>query len=205
MSKNINNIDDLLRESFEDFSSAPSPETRAKVSTAVRSFNFFRFSLGNFNIFYMTAIIIGGTMILGFTTGIFSSDSEKRYQKQQNNILRDTINESSEINTNNSETDVQKNTNSKYENNYLEKHNVFSVTKMETVSNPDESFSQETITNESNGETLTKEVGESNLQSGENKIVYDTIVETVKVLITDTITKEVHQTVEMKKNKKNKK
>ncbi len=55
-----------------------------------------------------------------------------------------------------------------------------------------------------NEETLSKENEDANLKTHENKIIYDTIVETVKIIITDTVNNKVHQTVEIKKTKKTK-
>jgi len=202
MSKNINNIDDLLRDDFEDFSSDVSPDVRAKVSNAVRSFNFFRFSPGNFNVFYLTAIIIGTSVILSFTTGIFTTGTRETNQTKPNNQKINSTVESSDK-TVNSETDVQNNENTLFENK-TESQSVFPMTKIINSSNTDGNDSQESIFQDGNVETLSNEIVETNSSTEGNKIVYDTIVETVKVFITDTITNEVHQTVEVKKNKKTK-
>ncbi len=201
MSKNINNIDDLLRDSFEDFSSEPSPAVRSKVSAMVRSFNFFKFNLGSFNVFYLAALILGTTLILSFSTGLFSSGKE-----------RDVINKKTEqkkITTVESETNEDKSGQDKpvieKEQNSLKN----AIVKTKSVSGSSVSISKNIGEVENLNTTETKpgvtriEIKSSDSsESNERLIVHDTIVNTVKIIVTDTIKTEVHQTIEVKNNRK---
>jgi hypothetical protein len=206
MSRNINNIDDLLRDSFEDFSSEPSPAVRAKLSTSVRNFNFLKFNPGSFNVFYLTAIILGTSAIVSFSTGVFSSDSEYSETTKNTELKKDTATESSVIEKTTNSDVIVPNTEITASEKNIVNSNGFFVPQTDVVNDSELSvFSPGIINQSDNFETEAGEIADSNSIPEEKSFIFDTIVETVKIVVTDTITTEVRKTVEMRKNRRNKK
>jgi len=198
MSTNYNNIDEMLSDSFEDFSSAPSPSVRAKMSKRIRHFNFFKFSAGSFNIFYLVAIILGTSLIFSYSSGVFNNDSTKI----TNTIIKDNHQSDQMIEKTDNNTVTNSNIKTETKNNNKNTETVISAEKS------DIKFSPELISDEKDITVEQTQVVESNQEdvtfSTEKIIIYDTVVETEKIIITDTINKEVHKTVEVKKNRNNK-
>jgi DNA-binding transcriptional regulator YbjK len=206
MSNNYNNIDDLLRESFDDFSSAPSPELRAKVSVKVRHFNFFKFNPWSFNIFYLAAIVLGTTAIISFSTGAVgfnnetpvsekSTKTEERKSEETKTVLELPL-------TNTENKSVEK----EIIKNDIANNQVILNQETKNVSNTSSNIIESNLTKNSNVSLLVQnEINTTNSATTEKTIIFDTIVETVKILVVDTVKTEVHRTVEVKKNRNNKK
>jgi hypothetical protein len=208
MSNNYNNIDDLLRESFDDFSSAPSPEVRAKVSAKVKMFNFLRFNPSSFNIFYTLALVIGTSVIVTLSTGFFSTGTDEVI-KPINIVTPEVgIKTTEEINTSNSENTIEtSNTNKAIVQNTGVKNEV--VRNQGSAQNNNSvvfTESTEAIFENSDDDSIKTS---SNIIAGEiteeKIVVYDTVVNNVHITVTDTVKTEIHKTVEVRKNKNNKK
>lgn len=200
MSRNINNIDDLLRDSFEDFSSAPSPVIRAKISKSIKNFNFLRFNPGSFNVFYMAAIVLGTSVVVSISTGVFSSEYQYSETIKSTELGKDTATEQSAVVTNfeatlqnTDEINISEKNAWKSNNSTLKQSSVNNVTDLNASGKSD------------NFENKSVIITEPNLIQEEKSFIFDTIVETVKIVVTDTIKTEVRKTVEMKKNRRNQK
>ncbi|MDD3740407.1 MAG: hypothetical protein PHH30_04130 [Bacteroidales bacterium] len=193
MSKNINNIDDLLRDSFEDFSSAPSPKIRAKLSAKLRYFNFFKFNPGTFNIFYLTAIILGTSATIIYSTSPSDNNSSKITIKSEN--LENNINTKEDTCTFLLDTEKS-----------ISQTNETSVDNSKSVivkndTGEDASISPENVS-ENEIFIHENEINDSgNSEPIEKSVIFDTIINAEKIVITDTIKTEVHKTVEVKKKK----
>lgn len=203
MSRNINNIDDLLRDSFEDFSSAPSPAVRAKVSKSIKNFNFLRFNPGSFNVFYLAAIVLGTSVVVSISAGVFSSGSEHPGTTKNAESGRNSDAEKSVIVTN-SEKIVHDSEIADFEEN-IEENNNFNVPQTVTDNYSDLNVFEKSVCQSDNSEAEVTVITETDSIPEEKLFVFDTIVETVKIVITDTIKTEVRKTVEMKKNRRNQK
>ncbi|HNQ67860.1 MAG TPA: hypothetical protein PKN32_05745 [Bacteroidales bacterium] len=200
MSKNINNIDDLLRDSFEDFSSAPSPDIRAKLSAKLRYFNFFKFNPGSFNIFYLTAIILGTTATIVFSIGPQEIKDNPIKPIETEKIINIT---------------PEKNCNTIEGINITSDFSKNSITNEISIDNP-KSIISETNSSENSTESpenvflndtfinQTEKNDTGNSEVIEKNVIFDTIINPEKIIITDTVKTEIHKTVEVK-NKKNKK
>lgn len=198
MSRNINNIDDLLRDSLEDFSSAPSPVIRAKISKSIKNFNFLRFNPGSFNVFYMAAIVLGTSVVVSISAGVFSSEYQYSKTIKSTELEKDTATEQSVTNfeatlQNTDEINISEKNAGKSNNSTLKQSSVNNVTDL-NVSGKSDHFENESII-----------ITETNLIPEEKSFIFDTIVETVKIVVTDTIKTEVRKTVKMKKNRRNQK
>ncbi len=203
MSRNINNIDDLLRSSFEDFSSAPSPAVRAKVSKSIKNFNFLRFNPGSFNVFYLAAIVLGTSVVVSISAGVFSSESEHPGTTKNAESGRNSAVEQSVIVTNSGKivhdseiADFEENT---------EENNNFPLQQTVTDNYTDLNVSEKSVSQSDNSEAEVAVITETDSIPEEKLFVFDTIVETVKIVVADTIKTEVRKTVEVKKNRRNQK
>ena len=224
MSNKINNIDDLLRNSFEDFSSTPSPKLRAKVSGQVRMLNFLKFNPGSFNVFYLAAIVLGTSAIILSISNINDSNKKGIYQPLTENYL--AIDDENIELGNNTKAPIE---NSNEKNIFLLQENTPTNSMSEKIQKS--SIASNDVINKgisetkilSNYETIKINSGikdsalpisnVSELQdensiltnslSAEKTIIFDTIIETNTIIVTDTIKTQVHKTVELKKNRKN--
>jgi hypothetical protein len=206
MSNNYNNIDDLLRESFDDFSSAPSPELRAKVSVKVRNFNFFKFNPWSFNIFYLTAIVLGTTAIISFSTGAVGFNNETPISENSTKTEEKIFDETKTV----LELPLTKTENNSVEKeiikNDIANNQVLLNHETKTVSNSSSIVIESNSTKNSNASLIEQnEIKTPNSTTTEKTIILDTIVETVKIIVVDTVETEVHRTVEVKKNRNNRK
>jgi hypothetical protein len=210
--KSINNIDDFLKDSLTDYSAPTSEYVKLQMAKKIKRFNFLKFNLGSFNIFYLGAVVIISTGILSFTPGIFNDSSD---------VTKAKIIDEQELNTNlpNSETKTidpnetqQPNTN----NNYLILKNTTDNTHKESdnVSNNDNTYVSEKtdpFISETNDDiapedkNLITEITDSikiDSISEPTTIVYDTVINKNQINVVDTVITNVHQTVKIKKPKK---
>ncbi|HOZ29729.1 MAG TPA: hypothetical protein PLL66_02330 [Bacteroidales bacterium] len=186
MSKNINNLDDLLRDSFEDFSSAPSPDIRAKLSAKLRYFNFFKFNPGTFNIFYLTAIILGTSATIIYSTSPSDNNSSKITIKSENL-------------ENKTSTQEDTCTNLLYTEKSISQTDEIFVDNSKSVIVKNDTWEDASISPENVSENEINDSGNS--EPIEKSVIFDTIINAEKIVITDTIKTEIHKTVEVKKKK----
>lgn len=208
MKNNFNDIDNFLRDSFEDFASEPAPEFRTKVSASVRKFNFFKFNPMSFNIFYLVAIIVGTGTIVSFATTDNDTYIAKSLVYPIENIFITTLPRNeilhNELATNaiNPEFEVKKQNDFTF-------NNPSSDSQKHIVSN---AIQNNVTTNNHNISIITEDKTSSSLNYKstnfeisapvEKNIIFDTIIEEKNSTILDTINVEVRKTVEIKKKRK---
>jgi len=231
MENSINNMDNLLKNSFEDFSSAPIESVRAKVSAKVLKFNFFRFNIASFNVFYLVAIIIGVSTTLAIVSGVFETKNtgSKIIERKVDQIDIIEHNNSGEENAsveNAIKTILTSNTieNSPSNNNNPVEKIIFTEEITQTSSHIEIENVEET---DSNTEIITEfQDRNENIDIIENDnsnpivdvsisseieeelptvIIYDTIFTTNKIIVVDTIKIEVHKEIKVKKSRRNRK
>ena len=228
MINNENNIDNFLKNRFDDFSAPPAENVRAKVSSKVARFNFFRFSIASFNVFYLAALIIGVSTTLAFFSGVFDSGKSETINIEQ------TSNQNNEVeNTNSTEENASikqtqdihsenpLNETSQIENIITEEKTVLANIPQTEISTNNvelnETISESEIvteiqdTNEFSNNTVTEDRNADidvsiNSQIDEGLpilIIYDTIYTTNKITIVDTVTTEIRKEVKVRKPRKN--
>jgi hypothetical protein len=209
MKNSFNDIDNFLRDSFEDFSSDPAPELRTKVSASVRKFNFLRFNPWSFNIFYLVAIVVGTGTILSFaTTGNDTYFADKIVSPDKNifevvSLVNQTAEEQLSSNILNSEFEEETNSEIKFStdnSNTFKKNTEIEAAVENTVSNNDNHSS---IAEEKTSNTLTDKIIVNEISTPiEKNIIFDSVIEEEKSTIIDTVNIEVRKTVEIKRKRK---
>jgi hypothetical protein len=209
MKNSFNDIDNFLRESFEDFSSEPAPAIRASVSAKVRKFNFFRFNPMSFNIFYLIALIVGtGTIVSFATTGNDTYIARNIVSSDKNifeleNLANQTNDE--QISSNTLKPEFESVANNEINNNAYKSNINKKITEIETaVENPVNNNENHTvIVDEKTSNTLTDKIMVNEISTPtEKNIIFDTIIEEEKSTIIDTVNIEVRKTIEIKRKRK---
>lgn len=189
MSSDLNYIDDLLKKELGNHSIESSSADISKFSKTLNKFNFLRFSLANFNIYYLSFIIIV------FVSGAVIISNENKENIKKESVIPHSDNDKN-INLNderNNSFEVQ-----------TEKHNSDQI-KIPTT--PDNKSSKDNNEGNNNSEkNSTTPVDQTDFTLKTDTIqktvnIQDTVYITKKVIITDTIKTVVP---DKNKNKKNK-
>lgn len=210
MKNSFNDIDNFLRNSFEDFTSEPSPALKSKVSASVRNFNFFRFNPMSFNIFYLVALIVGTGTIVSFATKSNDSSYAKRIVSPIenqfktmliNNELREEQLTMNEIKV---ESEIKPQTNINLSNTSTNSQKNAGVDATDKNSKIFKNVEINTIENNSN--TIKDQINVVEFPVPfEKNVIFDTIIEEEKSTILDTISVEVRKSVEFKRKRKSSK
>lgn len=210
MKNSFNDIDNFLRDSFEDFSSEPAPALRSSISAKVRKFNFFRFNPMSFNIFYLIALIVGTGTIVSFATTGNDTYIAKNIVSPDKNIfeLENLANQTNDeqISSNTLKPEFESVANNEINNNVNKSNINKKNTEIETaVENPVNNNENHTvIVDEKTSNTLTDKIMVNEISTPtEKNIIFDTIIEEEKSTIIDTVNIEVRKTVEIKRKRKN--
>jgi hypothetical protein len=186
--------------------------------------NFLKFNPGSFNVFYLAAIVLGTSAIILSISNINDSNKKGIYQPLTENYL--AIDDENIELGNNTKAPIE---NSNEKNIFLLQENTPTNSMSEKIQKS--SIASNDVINKgisetkilSNYETIKINSGikdsalpisnVSELQdensiltnslSAEKTIIFDTIIETNTIIVTDTIKTQVHKTVELKKNRKN--
>ncbi len=223
---NKNNIDDLLNKSFENFEAPVSQNLRMQMSKKVTRFNFFKFNPGTFNIFYLAPVIIGASIMLvvginslndntneNITSDINNAKIQNDNKTISNQEIENEIELSEEnLNTQNEYTETSENTQT---NEVVFDQSTQENTTIYNSELPDTNIEEEII--EENITEKTIEESDSNTDKDLNQIetkpiitksetdieiVYDTIVSSQTITVTDTVKTVVNETVKIKKPRK---
>ncbi|MDD4215706.1 MAG: hypothetical protein PHZ24_00010 [Bacteroidales bacterium] len=207
MSKN--KLDKQIRKSFENYEAPVSQEFKLKLSKKITRFNFLKFNLASFNIFYLTLAIIGIVLVL--SVSLVAKNKSNNDNSIENNIhllkkepniksldtttkennkkpiIADTIKitkkrvNDSETNLSNSEQTIDSSNTTKItvKTDSQIINSDFINKNQKPTNNPDTIETQET-----------------------KKTVYDTVVSNVNVTIKDTVKTVVRETIKIKKPRK---
>ncbi len=218
MSKN--KLDIKIRKSFENYEAPVSQEFKLKLSKKITRFNFLKFNLASFNIFYLSLAIIGIVLIL--SVSLVAKNKSNNANSIENNfpllkkepnikspdtiitennkkpIIADTIKitrkrvNDSETNSSNSEQTID----------------ISNTTKI-TVKADSQIIKLDTI---NQNLPLIISVDNKNQQSTDNsdtievqetkKTVYDTVVSNVNITVKDTVKTVVREIIKIKKPRK---
>jgi len=235
MKTNSGNIDNLLRNSLENFSSQPATSVRANVSLKIKKFNFFKFNPGSFNVFYLSTLIIGFSTILSFSLGLFENENdtaltetkqtEEIKKTSPNIVVEDLNNEITESNISanktNTKATIETLNNSLNTRTYSTEAETNQFEQIETKNGIIPETTNEVISEDKNSNIANNnEVNESEVLLNSNQkddviscddhnstkiIVYDTITNINHVSVVDTVITKVKKTVHFKRPRRNNK
>lgn len=210
MNNNPKNIDDILKNSLSDYLSPPSQTVRKSMSEKIKIFNFFRFYPGKFNVFYLSGIII----LIFFIAGIVLSDDnktpehyktpetnnvhteEKLINKQKEEIKKEKIISETELSK---KEQAEKSYNPEF-NDTKQKEETSIIKKSEKKQ---ENIDEKILTDTTKHKEYTEI--EPNIESHDKhkkEIIYDTIIDTKKEIITDTVREEVQKTIRKRRGRR---
>lgn len=231
MKTNSENIDNLLRNSLENYSSQPASSVRANVSLKVKKFNFFKFNPGSFNVFYLSTLILGFSAVLCFSFGLFENECKNALtgtkhtieinETSSNIVVEDINNEITEnhISENNTSTNVAietpdnsintRNYSTQTETNQFESNETTNEIITETIVELENTelinetgiIEAEIVTNSDQKDDAIS----NESQNSTKTIIYDTVTNINHVSIVDTVKTEVRETIKIKRpRRKNK-
>ncbi len=223
MKTNSKNIDNLLRDSLENYSSQPAANVRASISFRAKKFNFFKFNPGSFNVFYLSTLMLGISAIISFSLGLFENESTTIETKQNIEIKETTKDLNTTYNNEITEENIETTIATETPNTPINTRNYSTQTENNQFEQIETSnkIIEEPIIDIENAESLT-ETGiieteivansdekndpiSNESQNTTKTIIYDTVTNTNHVSIVDTVKTEVRETVKIKRpRRKNK-
>jgi len=230
MKNKNNNIDELLRNSFEDFTSPTTDNVRASMSTKVKKFNFFHFNFSTFNIFYLSAIVL--SVVITITSNTLRNNEKTiaiqelpksettntnqediQLENDQLENINNTEPEVFEIYNNTPAVKTTDNNNTSTQKNQIVEDTDKEIVNEETantiiIENKDPQDQKEIIhiesTNSNNNKNnLEISISEQTEEISPKVIVYDTIYTTNKITITDTVRTKIREEIKVKKRRSN--